>query len=156
MADHNGSITENYLSCPGSLSDYSMVKINVSGKKYQTYESTLRRFPNTLLGSADTREPFFDSAKGEYFFDRHRSCFTSILYYYQSEGTLLRPLNLSPDIFFQECCFFGIGEEAQKILGFDEMEVNGTCIYTKLIKLKDFRGLSGNWDVNPLSHIVFK
>ena len=132
MADPNGSIADNFISCPASLTDYGTVKINVSGKKYQTYESTLRRFPNTLLGSADTREPFYDSAKGEYFFDRHRSCFTSILYYYQSEGTLLRPLNLSPDVFMQECSFFGIGEEAQKILGFDEMEVNETCMYAKL------------------------
>ena len=51
----------------------------------------------------------------------------------------------------QECSFFGIGEEAQKILGFDEMEVNENCIYEKLKKkLKNFRGLSGNWNVNPL------
>ena len=123
MADKDVQIGDGYDNYPSSLNDYSMIRINVSGKKYQTYESTLRRYPYTLLGSPDLREPFYDSTKGEYFFDRHRSCFTSILYYYQSEGTLIRPLNLSPDVFMQECCFFGIGDEAQKILGFDEAEV---------------------------------
>lgn len=125
MAEKIGSLGGvKHASCVNSFSDYSIVKINVSGKKYQTYESTLRRYPDTLLGSPDTRAPFYDTMKGEYFFDRHRSCFTSILYYYQSEGTLIRPVNLSPDVFMQECCFFGIGEEAQKLLGFDEMEVS--------------------------------
>ncbi|XP_028400663.1 potassium voltage-gated channel subfamily A member 6-like [Dendronephthya gigantea] len=125
MTEKSGSLdVKNYVSCATSLTDYSIIRINVSGKKYQTYESTLQRYPDTLLGSPHTREPYYDITKGEYFFDRHRSCFTSILYYYQSEGTLIRPVNLSPDVFMQECCFFGIGEEAQKLLGFDEMEAD--------------------------------
>ncbi|CAB4012877.1 potassium voltage-gated channel subfamily A member 7-like [Paramuricea clavata] len=118
----DGSVAEKYVSCPTSLANYSMIRINVSGKSYQTYESTLERFPDTLLGSPDSRGRFYDASKGEYFFDRHRSCFTSILYYYQSEGTLIRPINLSPDVFLQECSFFGLGEEAQKILGFGDFE----------------------------------
>ena len=117
------SVAEKYVSCPTSLANYSMIRINVSGKSYQTCESTLERFPDTLLGSPDSRGRFYDASKGEYFFDRHRSCFTSILYYYQSEGTLIRPINLSPDVFLQECSFFGLGEEAQKVLGFADLEV---------------------------------
>jgi hypothetical protein len=128
MAEQDGSIGK-YISCSTSLNNHSTVKINVSGKKYQTFETTLQRFPDTLLGSPATREPFYDAAKGEYFFDRHRSCFTSILYYYQSEGTLMRPVNLSPDVFMQECSFFGIGEEAQKILGFDDFEVSAINVH---------------------------
>ena len=123
MTEQDGNIGT-HASHSTSLGNYSIVKINVSGKKYQTFETTLQRFPDTLLGSSATREPFYDATKGEYFFDRHRSCFTSILYYYQSEGILMRPVNLSPDVFMQECSFFGIGEEAQKILGFDDMEVS--------------------------------
>lgn len=123
MDAQDGTLTEKFVSCPTSLTNYSIVKINVSGKKYQTYESTLQRFPDTLLGSVNSREQFYDSSKGEYFFDRHRSCFTSILYYYQSAGTLMRPSNLSPDVFMQECSFFGLGEEARKLLGFNDFEV---------------------------------
>lgn len=120
MDDMDDNITDHFISCNNTLVDRSTVKINVSGKTFQTFEMTLKRYPNTLLGNSKMRESFYDAEKGEYFFDRHRSCFTSILYFYQSGGTLLRPVNLAPDIFIQECTFFGLKAEAQKLLGFDE------------------------------------
>ena len=45
------------------------IVINVSGRKFETYRSTLERFPETLLGSNE-KEFFFDDISGEYFFDR--------------------------------------------------------------------------------------
>ena len=120
MADVDENVIENLQPCNNSIVDRSIIKINVSGKRYQTFDATLKRYPDTLLGCPKRRDPYYHPEKGEYFFDRNRSCFTSILYYYQSEGSLDRPVNLAPDIFFQECCFFGLEEEAQKLLGFDD------------------------------------
>ena len=124
MSEEDDKFDTSFVSCATSLVDCTIININVSGKIYQTYDATLRRYPETLLGSPAIREAYYDRIKGEYFFDRHRSCFTAILYYYQSEGMLIRPVNLSPDVFMQECSFFGLGEEAHKLLGFDKLEVS--------------------------------
>jgi len=45
--------------------------------------STLSRFPDTLLGDARKRDRYYDRLRNEYFFDRDRTSFDSILYYYQ-------------------------------------------------------------------------
>ena len=45
----------------------------------------------------------------EYFFDRNRSCFDSILYYYQSGGKLRRPPSVPVDAFLAEMIFFELG-----------------------------------------------
>jgi len=59
------------------------VIINVSGLRFETRMSTLDRFPNTLLGDARKRDRYYDRLRNEYFFDRDRTSFDSILYYYQ-------------------------------------------------------------------------
>jgi len=59
------------------------VIINVSGLRFETRMSTLDRFPNTLLGDARKRDRYYDRLRDEYFFDRDRTSFDSILYYYQ-------------------------------------------------------------------------
>jgi len=59
------------------------VVINVSGMRVETRLRTLTRFPDTLLGNDDRRSRFYDPLRNEYFFDRNRLCFDSILYYYQ-------------------------------------------------------------------------
>ena len=48
----------------------------------------------------------------EYFFDRSRVCFESILYYYQSGGRLRRPANVPLDSFVEEIRFFDLGDAA--------------------------------------------
>lgn len=89
------------------------IVINVSGMRFETRPVTLNRFPNTLLGNPQKRQQFFDYNHNEYFFERHRQSFESILFYYQSKGRfLLRPLNVSSEIFFDEIVFFQLGEEA--------------------------------------------
>lgn len=93
--------------------DEKIIIINIGGKKFETYEHTLAQFPNTLLGSTEKRKLFYDSEKNEYFFERHRSSFTAILYYYQSSGILERPLNVPEHIFLQEIEFFELTDVIQ-------------------------------------------
>lgn len=86
------------------------VKINISGKMYETLYSTLARFPNTLLGSPAKRKKYFDKERQEYFFNRNRNAFDAILFYYQSDGLLTRPNNVRLQEFCDELKFFEIEE----------------------------------------------
>ena len=87
------------------------VKINISGKMYETLYSTLARFPDTLLGSPAKRKKYFDDERQEYFFNRNRNAFDAILFYYQSNGLLTRPSNVRLQEFCDELKFFEIEEE---------------------------------------------
>ena len=103
-----------------SLSRDDRVIINVCGDRYETYRSTLERYPNTLLGNARRRQYYYDKERKEYFFDRNRSSFESILYYYQTLGRLRRPSYVALDLFLEEVAFFQLGEEALNQLRKDE------------------------------------
>ncbi|XP_065655610.1 potassium voltage-gated channel subfamily A member 2 isoform X2 [Hydra vulgaris] len=87
------------------------VCVNVSGKKYETYESTLAKYPGTLL-ALPQRELFFDSLNGEYFFDRNRKAFGAILTYCQT-GLLVKPPSLDDRIFAAELRYFGFESESE-------------------------------------------
>ena len=87
------------------------VKINISGKIYETFHSTLERFPETLLGNPAKRKKYFDHERQEYFFNRNRNAFDAILFYYQSNGLLTRPNNIRLQEFCEELQFFQISEE---------------------------------------------
>ncbi|XP_069596992.1 potassium voltage-gated channel subfamily A member 7-like [Ranitomeya imitator] len=87
------------------------VVINVSGLRFETQVRTLSRFPDTLLGDPRRRMRFFDPLRNEYFFDRNRPCFDSILYFYQSGGRLRRPTNVPLDVFMEELMFYQLGDE---------------------------------------------
>jgi hypothetical protein len=65
-----------------------------------------------LLGDPQRRLRYFDPLRNEYFFDRNRPSFDAILYYYQSNGRLRRPVNVPLDVFTEEIKFFELGEEA--------------------------------------------
>ena len=101
----NGSIAEQ----DDVVAHEEVMTINVSGLRFQTRKSTLSRFPTTLLGSHD-REKYYNPKTREYFFDRHRESFETILYFYQSDGLLCLPATLNPDIFTEEVRFFRLGE----------------------------------------------
>lgn len=90
------------------------VKINISGKIYETLYSTLARFPGTLLGNPVKRKKYFDQERQEFFFNRNRNAFDAILFYYQSNGLLTRPENVRLQEFCEELRFFEIGEETLK------------------------------------------
>ncbi|CAF0834952.1 unnamed protein product [Adineta ricciae] len=92
--------------------DDSRVVLNISGLRFETLDSTLQHYPETLLGDHRRRALFYHKRQDEYFFDRHRLCFEAILYYYQSHGRLRRPENVPLDTFLEEIIFFDLGPEA--------------------------------------------
>ncbi|CAF3778645.1 unnamed protein product [Rotaria magnacalcarata] len=97
----------------------SRIVINISGLRFETFKSTLERHPNTLIGNVQRRAYFYDKIHDEYFFDRHRLCFESILYFYQS-GRLRRPDNVALDTFLEEITFFDLGVDALRQVRKDE------------------------------------
>lgn len=92
---------------PGKL---RRVVINISGEIFETYERTLKSFPETLLGNMRKSHRYYCPLTKQYFFERNRQCFVAILFYYQSRGILCCPPDMAVDIFAEECRFFGISE----------------------------------------------
>lgn len=90
---------------------WNRVRINISGMVFETFESTLARFPDTLLGCPDKRRKYYDTRYEEYFFNRNRNAFDAILFFYQSEGVLVRPETVSLQNFYNELEFFQVGKE---------------------------------------------
>ncbi|XP_046845246.1 potassium voltage-gated channel subfamily A member 1-like isoform X2 [Xenia sp. Carnegie-2017] len=96
-------------------------KFNICGEKYDIQEATLRRFPNTLLGDKTRREKYWDEINKEYYLDRNRACFESVLTYYQSNGILVKPHNVPDILFVKEIQFYDLGDDVlQRDKGADE------------------------------------
>lgn len=95
-----------------SPSKHRRIVLNVSGFRYMTYAKTLERFPTTLLGNIEKRKQYYDEERDEYFFDRNIQVFELILYFYQSNGRLVCPPELAPEILLEEVEFFELGEQA--------------------------------------------
>eukprot|EP00795_Rhopilema_esculentum_P006520 gene6520-11984_t len=87
------------------------IVLNIRGVHFETYEETLSRFPNTLLGSTNLRKPYWNREKNEYFFDRSHHLFDTILFFYQSGGIIAKPECFDEDEFQNELRFFGIIKE---------------------------------------------
>jgi len=96
---------------PALLMPEDFVHINICGTWYQPLRSTLARFPGTLLADPSRMQRYWVKYMKGYYFDRHRECFDSILYYYQSGGILIRPPSVPMDLFIKEVKFFGIPNE---------------------------------------------
>ena len=90
------------------------IVINVSGMVYETKLRTLANFPETLLGCPQKRQMYYVQGLDEYFFNRNRSAFEAILFFYQSNGRLHRPADVPMSIFKQEVEFFQLGEDVVK------------------------------------------
>uniref|UniRef100_A0AC35FTK8 BTB domain-containing protein n=1 Tax=Panagrolaimus sp. PS1159 TaxID=55785 RepID=A0AC35FTK8_9BILA len=88
-----------------------IITINVSGLRFQTQEKTLKRYPETILGNPFKRKKYYIQAKNEFFFDRHRACFESILHIYQSRGQVVRPENIPIDVYLNELKFHNFSGE---------------------------------------------
>ena len=75
--------------------------IKVGGKSFETYEDTLERFPNTLLGNQERRQKYYNAEANEYVFhfDISESAFDAILFYYQSSGIMSRPCDVTEEDF---------------------------------------------------------
>lgn len=89
--------------------DPDRIIFNISGRKFETWRSTLDRYPSTLLGS-DEKEYFFDQETGEFFFDRDPELFRHILNYYRN-GKLHFPRGECASSFDDELSFFGIKDD---------------------------------------------
>ncbi|XP_076469146.1 LOW QUALITY PROTEIN: potassium voltage-gated channel protein Shal-like [Babylonia areolata] len=85
------------------------LRINVSGRKFETWRNTLEKYPDTLLGSNE-KEFFFDEESREYFFDRDPDLFRHILNYYRT-GHLHYPKHECISAYDEELAFFGIMPE---------------------------------------------
>ena len=88
------------------------VSINISGAMYETKNETLSKYPNTLLGDKAKRRKYYCPIRNEYYFNRHRKSFDSILFFYQSPGILYRPRDIDLRLFVEECKFFQIPQWA--------------------------------------------
>ncbi|CAH1226340.1 KCNA3 [Branchiostoma lanceolatum] len=93
----------------------NVIRMNVSGMHFFTYENILSKYPATLLGDVSRRKKFYCNDFDEYFFDRHRPSFEGILFYYQT-GIMKRPRNVPVEIFVMELKFFDMGENVIKDL----------------------------------------
>lgn len=86
------------------------VVLNVGGKKFETYASTLLKFPESLLGimfherNEHLRKP---DANGEYFFDRSPILFESVLNFYRT-GKLIRIPGVVREMMEEELEFWQI------------------------------------------------
>lgn len=80
--------------------------INVSGRRFETWRTTLEKYPDTLLGSNE-KEFFYDEETKEYFFDRDPEFFRHVLNYYRT-GKLHYPKHECIQSYDEEMAFFGI------------------------------------------------
>ena len=99
------------------LNDKRIV-LNVSGRKFETWDHNLKKYPATLLGSSD-RECFYDSQKQEYFFERDPSFFRHILNYYH-HGKLHFSLEECGEFYEDELNFFRIPTDAMGLCCLEE------------------------------------
>ena len=90
--------------------DTKRVRFIVCGIYYETLESTLRRFPETLLGSKSKRQTLQRMSSGTIILTCSVISFDAILFYYQSNGILIRPPSMSVADFEEICLYFGIAE----------------------------------------------
>lgn len=87
----------------------SKVIINISGKRFEVFLSSLNRYPHTLLGSCE-RDYFYDDDNEEYYFDRDPDIFRYILSYYRC-GHLHFPKQECVAAFDEELCYFRISSD---------------------------------------------
>ncbi|XP_039653397.1 potassium voltage-gated channel subfamily D member 3-like [Perca fluviatilis] len=83
-----------------------LIILNVSGRRFQTWRTTLDRYPDTLLGSSE-KDFFYNEDIKEYFFDRDPDAFRSILNFYRT-GKLHYPRQQCISAYDEELIFFGI------------------------------------------------
>ncbi|RMX58360.1 hypothetical protein pdam_00012525 [Pocillopora damicornis] len=88
------------------------VVLNVGGKVFEPYISTLKNIPDIPLARIlDNRSKLdYDPESGEYFFDRHPAVFQQVLNYLQT-GKLHCPRNICGPLFEQELAYWGLDEQ---------------------------------------------
>lgn len=82
------------------------IRINVSGQTYETRAAVFDAHPDTIFGNPEKRRPYWDVARQEYFFDRHRPSFEAIFNFLAEGGRLCRPSSIPVDMFMKEVISF--------------------------------------------------
>lgn len=104
--------------------------INVGGRRYETFQSTLTSIPDTRLAwvACQPHEaPEYDKLQNEFFFDRHSGLFEEILNYYRT-GKLHCPKGICGSAFEEELSFWGIDEEQMEACCWPEYTRQRTAI----------------------------
>lgn len=94
------------------------IVINISGQRFECWQSTLEKYPHTLLGSVE-KEFFYDEETNEYFMDRDPDLFRHILNFYRT-GRLHLPKSECITAFDEELSFFGIGADLMSDCCYEE------------------------------------
>lgn len=89
------------------------VIFNVGGDIFETYENTLARFPETVLGDIHKMSSKLRIiSHNRYFVDRNHHSFGAILTFYQTWGKLMCPDDVELIDFVEECKFYEIPFES--------------------------------------------
>jgi len=89
------------------------VRINVSGRIFESYKSTLVSKQGSIF-RYKTVQKYYDEENEEYFFDRDPKIFEAILVYLQC-GLLAQPEKVAFKLFIEDLQFFGFGRRAEKL-----------------------------------------
>ena len=85
------------------------LKINVSGRRYEISMQQLQNFPKSLLADPAKRGLYYDAENDELFFDRNRTTFESVFYFYVTGGMLVFPAKtFCQQLVADELHFFGL------------------------------------------------
>lgn len=132
------------------------VIINVGGRRFVTWKNTLKRFPQTLLGSEELAARFYDQDRKEYFIDRDPHLFRYILNYYRC-GKLHRSFEDCNASFDDELSFYGIMPQEVHDCCFDDDNENdnaddskstgsgSVCDKTEHVVTRSLIGRVRNW-----------
>ena len=119
------------------------VRIKIRNEIFETFVTTLERFPDTLLGSFDKRIDYYDRSTDMFIFSPHIISFDAILYYYQSHGSLIRPPFISLHDFVRDCNYFELSKRSIRRMkerdGFIDTTFLETITYPETADSKSLR-----------------
>ena len=118
------------------------IRINVRGLVFETYEQTLAQYPQTLLGSPSKRVEYYNPLSKEYCFDRDKTVFDSILFFYQSCGILSCPEHIPRENFLEEIKFFQLHQADKR--------------YKKEIEPEELKDAKDALPENPIKREIWK
>lgn len=118
------------------------IRINVRGLVFETYEQTLAQYPQTLLGSPSKRVEYYNPLSKEYCFDRDKTVFDSILFFYQSCGILSCPEHIPRENFLEEIKFFQLHQADKR--------------YKEEIEPEEAKSVDVDLPENPIQRKIWK
>jgi hypothetical protein len=115
----------------------SVVTLNVGGHIFQTFPSTLMKYPDTMLARCFASGIAKPNDTGEYFFDRDSTAFEAILNIYRN-GKVICPPTVDREMFNDELKYWGFDELPVPV---DPPSVNETL--TRLTTICNFPKILG-------------